>query len=243
MKVSHWEANTTPFRTYSKMFMIRPASKPPRNTRAKLIFPIGILHERSPEFRNSKGAEGTVGWSLRGGHGTSQGERQGRDRGEARRGEQGRGEREEGAMFRLLPGISDIVPLRKNPKTGGYERAARGAVLRRRARALRLLGRLSFAKCFMALRSSQLAFVWYPGPSALSQAMTSESRRMVTGRFAGRWNFPISAALQSRTGGASEKSMSLSLFAAIARTSRFCAFVSFLIGFPFMGRGGTSRND
>ena len=155
----------------------------------------------------------------------------------------GRGEREEGAMFRLLPGISDIVPLRKNPKTGGYERAARGAVLRRRARALRLLGRLSFAKCFMALRSSQLAFVWYPGPSALSQAMTSESRRMVTGRFAGRWNFPISAALQSRTGGASEKSMSLSLFAAIARTSRFCAFVSFLIGFPFMGRGGTSRND
>src|SRR5438874_3674061 len=75
MNVSHWEANTTPFRTYSKMFMIRPASKPPRNTRAKLIFPIGILHERSPEFRNSKGAEGTVGWSLRGGHGTSQGER------------------------------------------------------------------------------------------------------------------------------------------------------------------------
>src|SRR5438132_7230050 len=125
---------------------------------------------------------------------------------------QGRGEREEGAMFRLLPGISDIVPLRKNPKTGGYERAARGAVLRRRARALRLPGRLSFVKCFMALRSSQLALVWYPGPSALSQAMTSESRRMVTGRFAGRWNFPISAALQSRTEGASEKSMSLSLF-------------------------------
>src|SRR5437016_13059776 len=75
MYVSHWEANTTPFRTYSKMFMIKPASKPPRNTRAKLILPIGILHERSPEFRNSKGAEGTVGWSLRGGHGASQGER------------------------------------------------------------------------------------------------------------------------------------------------------------------------
>src|SRR5438132_9206274 len=72
MNVSHWEANTTPFRTYSKMFMIKPASKPPRNTRAKLIFPIGILHERSPECPNSKGAEGTVGWSLRGGHGTSQ---------------------------------------------------------------------------------------------------------------------------------------------------------------------------
>src|SRR5437667_7955340 len=130
-----------------------------------------------------------------------------------------------------------------NAKTGGYERAARGAVLRRRARALRLPGRLSFAKCVMALRSSQLAFVWYPGPSALSQAMTSESKRIVTGRFAGRWNFPISAALQSRTGGASEKSMPLSLVAAMARTSRFCAFVSFLIGFPFIRRGGTSRND
>src|SRR6266446_3156626 len=76
MNASHWEANTTPFKTYSKMFMIKPASKPPRNTRAKLIFPIGILHERSPECRNSKGAEGTVGWSLRGGHGASQEERQ-----------------------------------------------------------------------------------------------------------------------------------------------------------------------
>src|SRR5438552_2948119 len=58
---SHWEANTTPFKTYSKMFMIKPASKPPRNTRAKLILPIGILHERSPECSISKGAEGTVG--------------------------------------------------------------------------------------------------------------------------------------------------------------------------------------
>src|ERR1700747_859051 len=67
MYASHWEANTTPFKTYSKMFMIKPASKPPRNTRAKSIFPIGILHERSPECRNSKGAEGTVGCSLRGG--------------------------------------------------------------------------------------------------------------------------------------------------------------------------------
>src|SRR5437660_10385454 len=113
MKVSHWEANTTPFRTYSKMFMIRPASKPPRNTRAKLIFPIGILHERSPEFRNSKGAEGTVGWSLRGWHGTSQGERQGRGRGEARRGEQGRGEREGGGMFRMSAGSGDIVRRRR----------------------------------------------------------------------------------------------------------------------------------
>src|SRR5437660_9028249 len=75
MNASHWEANTTPFKTYSKMFMIKPASKPPRNTRAKLIFPIGILHERSPECRNSKGAEGTVGWSLRVGHGASQEER------------------------------------------------------------------------------------------------------------------------------------------------------------------------
>ena len=36
----------------------------------------------------------------------------------------GRGEREEGAMFRLLPGISDIVALHKNPKTGGLR--ARG---------------------------------------------------------------------------------------------------------------------
>src|SRR5437762_8879652 len=81
MYASHWEANTTPFKTYSKMFMIKPASKPPRNRRVRLIFPIGILHERSPECRNSKGAEGTVGWSLRGGHGASQGEkRAGRDK-------------------------------------------------------------------------------------------------------------------------------------------------------------------
>src|SRR5260370_2952353 len=47
------------------MFMIKPASKPPRNTRAKLIFPIGILREQSPECRKSKGAEGTVARSLR----------------------------------------------------------------------------------------------------------------------------------------------------------------------------------
>src|SRR2546428_12123723 len=72
---SHWEASPRPFRTYSKMFKIKPASKPPRNRRVRLILPIGILHERSPECRNSKGAEGTVGWSLRGGHGASQGEK------------------------------------------------------------------------------------------------------------------------------------------------------------------------
>src|SRR6266446_3447500 len=72
MNASHWEANITPFKTYSKMFMIKPASKPPRNTRAKLIFPIGILREQSPECRKSKGAEGTVARSLRGAHGTSQ---------------------------------------------------------------------------------------------------------------------------------------------------------------------------
>src|SRR5260370_22125216 len=54
---------------------MRPASKPPRNTRAKLIFSIGILREQSPECRKSKGAEGTVAWSLRGAHCTSQEER------------------------------------------------------------------------------------------------------------------------------------------------------------------------
>src|SRR5713226_335726 len=75
MYASHWEANTTPFKTYSKILMMRPASKPPRNTRAKLIFPIGILREQLPECRNSKGAEGTVAWSLRGAHRTSQEER------------------------------------------------------------------------------------------------------------------------------------------------------------------------
>src|SRR5260370_24168945 len=75
MYASHWEANITPFKTYSKMFIIKPASKPPRNTRAKLIFPIGILREQSPECRKSKGAEGTVAWSLRGAHRTSQEER------------------------------------------------------------------------------------------------------------------------------------------------------------------------
>src|SRR5438046_766949 len=81
MYASHWEANTTQFKPYSNKFMIKPASKPPRNRRVRLIFPIGILHERSPECRNSKGAEGTVGWSLRGGHGASQGEkRAGRDK-------------------------------------------------------------------------------------------------------------------------------------------------------------------
>src|SRR5580704_18647762 len=73
--------------------------------------------------------------------------------------------------------------------------------------------------------------------------MTSESRRMVTGFFVGRYNLPISAPLQSTTAGASEKSMSSSLFAAIARMSRFCSFVSFLIGPPFVGLGGASRDD
>src|SRR5437667_3920494 len=80
MYASHWEANTTPFRTYSKMFMIKPASKPPRNTRAKLIFPIGILHERSPECPNSKGGRRNRRRSLRGGHGASQEERRARRR-------------------------------------------------------------------------------------------------------------------------------------------------------------------
>src|SRR5260370_13368321 len=75
MNASHWEANTAPFKTYSKMLMIKPASKPPRTTRAKLILHIGILREQAPECRKSKGAEGTVAWSLRGAHRTSQEER------------------------------------------------------------------------------------------------------------------------------------------------------------------------
>jgi len=60
-----------------------------------------------------------------------------------------------------------------------------------------------------------------------------------------RWSIELadSAPLQSTTAGASEKSMSLSLFAAIARMSRFCSFVSFLIGSPFVGLGGASRDD
>src|SRR5258708_33526714 len=37
--------------------------------------------------------------------------------------------------------------------------------------------------------------------------------------------------------------MSSSLFAAIARMSRFCSFVSFLIGSPFVGLGGAGRDD
>src|SRR5580693_3295281 len=73
--------------------------------------------------------------------------------------------------------------------------------------------------------------------------MMSESRRIVTGFFFGRENLPISAPVQSRTGGTSEKSMSWSLFAAMARMSRFCSFVSFLIGSPFMRLSSTSRND
>src|SRR5437667_356505 len=72
MYASHWEANTTPFKTYSKIFKMRPASKPPRNARAKLIFPIGILREKLPECRKSKGADRTVARSLRGVRGTSQ---------------------------------------------------------------------------------------------------------------------------------------------------------------------------
>src|SRR5260370_10601345 len=71
----NWEIKRTPIKTYAKVFMIKPASKPPRNRRAKLIFPIGILGEQSPECRKSKGAEGTVAWSLRGAHRTSQEER------------------------------------------------------------------------------------------------------------------------------------------------------------------------
>jgi len=54
---------------------------------------------------------------------------------------------------------------------------------------------------------------------------------------------PISAPLQSTTAGASEKSMSSSLFAAIARMSRFCSFVSFLIDSPFVRFGSASRDD
>src|SRR5258708_8788141 len=37
--------------------------------------------------------------------------------------------------------------------------------------------------------------------------------------------------------------MSSSLFAAIARMSRFCSFVSFLIGSPFVRFGSASRDD
>src|SRR5919108_2723932 len=63
---SHWEAKTTPFRTYSKMLRMRPASKPPRNTRARLVLTIGILRERSlPNDANSKGPEGTAAGSVR----------------------------------------------------------------------------------------------------------------------------------------------------------------------------------
>jgi hypothetical protein len=49
-----------------------------------------------------------------------------------------------------------------------------------------------------------------------------------------------SAALQSRTWGASEKAISRSLFAAMARMSRFGSLVSFLTGFPFVGLGGAA---
>src|SRR5580700_5363846 len=37
--------------------------------------------------------------------------------------------------------------------------------------------------------------------------------------------------------------MSSSLFAAMARMSRFCSFVSFLIGSPFMRLSSSGRND
>src|SRR5713101_600132 len=37
--------------------------------------------------------------------------------------------------------------------------------------------------------------------------------------------------------------MSWSFFAAMARMSRFCSFVSFLIGSPFVGFSGASRDD
>src|SRR4029077_14753684 len=37
--------------------------------------------------------------------------------------------------------------------------------------------------------------------------------------------------------------MSRSLFGAMARVSRFCSFVSFLIGPPFVGFGGAGRDD
>jgi hypothetical protein len=37
--------------------------------------------------------------------------------------------------------------------------------------------------------------------------------------------------------------MSSSLFALMARMSRFCSFVSFLIGSPFVRFGGASRNN
>src|ERR1700674_5866165 len=67
--------------------------------------------------------------------------------------------------------------------------------------------------------------------------MISESRRMVTGFFTGLKNLPISALLQSRTGGTSEKSMSSSFLAAMARTSRLCRFVSLLIGRKVWRRG------
>src|SRR2546422_7974513 len=37
--------------------------------------------------------------------------------------------------------------------------------------------------------------------------------------------------------------MSRSFFAAMARMSRFCSFVSFLIGSPFVGFSGAGRDD
>jgi len=43
---------------------------------------------------------------------------------------------------------------------------------------------------------------------------------------------------ESTTARASEKLMSSPVFASITRMSRFCSFVSFVIGFPFVGLGG-----
>src|SRR5690348_3846555 len=73
--------------------------------------------------------------------------------------------------------------------------------------------------------------------------MMSESKRMVTGFLLAGKTCRFSAPLQSRTGGASEKSMSRSLLAAMARMSRFCSFVSFFIGSPFVGFRGAGRGD
>src|ERR1700723_2373663 len=73
--------------------------------------------------------------------------------------------------------------------------------------------------------------------------MMSMSRRIVTGVFGGRENFPISAPLQSTTSRASDKSMSASLLAAMTAACRFCSFVSFFIGFPLLTGCSSGRDQ
>src|ERR1700722_13958029 len=73
--------------------------------------------------------------------------------------------------------------------------------------------------------------------------MMSMSRRIVTGVFGGRENFPISAPLQSTTSRASDKSMSASVLAAMTAACRFCSFVSFFIRFPLRTGCGSGRDQ